>query len=208
MQSFSGEFEMHITVSEAALDDNRLELLNQVCRKHDWKMLYIVLAEGLHKSQPMVTYRSSGTLAKQLDEAEGVSLILAQSGFETVRTKIEASPQNSDIPMTEGEMSLHQGRYFEQHIKVKVISTEHLRRLTALAKDYEAHVSHNAFRKDHNGTDVHFVTYRSQRGMCSAEEDGDRLRRALAEEGFDCFDHVLELVAFDSFRALDKGWAE
>lgn len=197
--SFAGEFETHLTVAPEACSQ-----LADWAIRHDVKYTRIVLDEGRHTDQPMLTVRGDGTLADQLAAAGQWVSALTAEGFAVVRVKIEASPWNADVPVTADQARRLDG-YFEHHLKLRLADTTDLRALRDRLVPHHAHLSRNARRALGDGRHERFVTQRRH-------GDGrSEAQRALAALAGALTDHTIveveqEYVVYDDHPAIDAGW--
>src|SRR3954469_198108 len=112
MPPLTGEFETHLTI--ARMSDDNVTVLRAWADRHALKFTHILLAEGSTPSQPMLTFRGTGTLASQLDQATTLRNQLAADAFAVNRIKVEAAPENVGVPQSDSEAALHPpDRHFE-----------------------------------------------------------------------------------------------
>ena len=207
LEAFPGAFELHLTTrcrSVAAL--RRFE---SVCEELDAKALVIQLSTGQYAHQPMLSMRLSEKQNRRISLAESV---LKAAGFPILRTKLEASIFNQNIPQTEEDkarLSLWldtEQLYFEHHLKIEISPENHTKwrsRLRAVG----AHLSYNALKTEAGTT--RFVTQRvKEGGLKEAHRHFNRLISQLKTWGFEPESPFQEFVVFDSRLELDSGWAE
>src|SRR4051812_30400848 len=109
---FAGEFEIHVTLELP--EKRRAETLRDWAGRRGLKFTHIELAQGASASQPMVTRHGRGTLLSELAHAKLLAARLQEDGFAVVRVKLEASPENEQIPQTDEDIVLAPPeRYFE-----------------------------------------------------------------------------------------------
>ena len=205
---FEGEFETHITVR--ADDPAAVDALRVWAERRELKFHHIVLARGATPSQPMVSLRGDGTLTSELAAARSVARQLAADGFTVSRVKLEAAPDNPDVPESDEEAArLHADRYFEHHVKVALPPGADLGSLAQLAIRHGAHLSRNARRVRGDGLEERFVTQRCYSvGRPAARRRLDALVAALRERGEAIVSIEEEFVVHDSNPSVDAGWLE
>jgi hypothetical protein len=115
--SYAGQFESHVSVE--AQDAQTLERFRETCGEIGVKCLLIELSRGVTRSQPMANSFHHGTFQQARSEVMDLAKFLARRGFPVLRVKIEAAPDNCDIPETdEHTKSLPPDNYFEFHAKL------------------------------------------------------------------------------------------
>lgn len=117
LPSFRGVFEAHITVRQPV----NLESFRQSCVELGVKSVLIQLAAGDTPTQLMTADLYQGDFADALHRTEAVAESLRARGFHVTRVKIEAGPDNHDLPQTDEETrSLSSAYYYEHHLKAIV----------------------------------------------------------------------------------------
>ena len=97
--------------------------------------MLIELARGVVRSQPMTSSHHRGTLLESYRGAVALANRLEQKGFFVSRIKIEAAPENLDIPQTDEQARLlPTGNYFEYHLKLILPVEARLEELQALCE--------------------------------------------------------------------------
>ncbi len=200
--AFKGAFETHITV-----EFHQIDRLQQWCAARELQLLHILLDRGATRSQPMLTRRGYGDLDGELKIANELAQALTNAGFGVVRIKLEAAPENQDIPQSDSEARCHSPeRYFEHHLKLRLSPTQDLRELAELASQHAAHLSRNALQR-HDLFQERFVTQRCGGvGQSEANHRLNSLVKAIASAGDRPIDIRTEFVVYDSNLALDRGW--
>jgi hypothetical protein len=204
---FAGELETHITVD--ITDPAGIETLWLWAEREGYAFHHIVLDRGRTPSQPMVSRRGVGQLSRELDLATALKRQLAVSGFAVSRIKIEAAPENEDVPLSDAEAADHKGRYFEHHVKLALDSTVDMAAIAAVAVQHSAHLSRNARRVRADGLQERFVTQRCFAvGRDTARERLEVLLVALRARGYPVVSVEEEFVAYDSTPGVDAGWLQ
>jgi hypothetical protein len=205
---FAGKFETHITVPIE--ESVRIDALRAWAESRHLRFHHIVLDRGATPSQPMVSRRGHGTLSGERAAVAELVRQLNTDGFAVSRVKIEAAPENRDVPTTDAEAAeRHASRYFEHHVKLLLTPSANLADLARLAQEYGAHLSRNARRVRGDGLHERFVTQRCYSvGRLAARERLDALRAAVVAGGYAIEAVEAEFVVYDSAPAVDAGWLE
>lgn len=206
--AFAGMFESHVTVELA--DADALGRFREACAELGVKCILIELPRGVTRSQPMTSRVHRGTLDQARREAMELAGALSARGFPALRVKIEAAPDNRDIPETDEQASrLAPGHYFEYHVRLTLPGGEATDRVRAACQPHGAHVSANALRQLAGGQSERFVTLRCHGvGRATAEARMAALRGSLEGTGYPLGPTVREYCVLDSNLALDDGWLE
>jgi hypothetical protein len=186
--------------------DDSLARFRAWCEGRAFKCVRIVLARGEHVEQPMATWRRGPTtLPLVLDEARHVA---ASMDWPVVRVKVEASPDNDEVPRDNTDMGGHDAaNYFEHHVKLRRETSATRDALLRVCQVHGAHLSRNSFHEDHSGWEVRFVTLRSYGvGRGASERQVQRLLADLAALGEDVLETESEYCVHDSNLDLDRGW--
>jgi hypothetical protein len=209
MRHYRGDFEVHITV--LARDKPSLAPFLQWCRIRECKCVWIVLARGEHVEQPMATWRRQDTnLAQVVEEAQSCAADLNRAAIPVVRVKVEAAPDNDEVPLDDTDAVAHAiGNYFEHHIKLLRDKTAPREALLRACERSGAHLSRNAFREVGAGQEERFVTIRSYGvGWISSERHLRQLLAVLEGLGEQILKHESEYCVYDSNIGLDAGWLD
>lgn len=209
MREFSGEFEIHLTLTADAAPDAEDRLLRWA-ERHRVKYTRILLDRGATPDQPMLTVPGRGTLSAQRTAARAWTERLSADGFTVTRVKIEAAPWNTDVPRTAAEAAaLPHGCYFEHHVKLVLADTVQLASIRAAAERHTAHVSRNARRDLGEHGHERFVTQRCRGvGRPEARRRLDALVSDLVDAGFPVKEVEAEFVVHDDGPDLDRGWID
>lgn len=196
-------FETHMTLLVQTSDD--FERLEAWAAARGLKWTHIQLDQGDFASQPMLTYRGTGTLDQQLNRAEANSAELAECGDQVVRVKIETELNGTDVPRN--GLNWNDGQYFEYHIKLHLPRASDLGDAATLAANHGARLSRNARRVMQDGAAERFVTLRARNvGRDQANQLRDRLVEDLRRGSYCIAEIESEFVLFDSAISLDSGW--
>lgn len=206
VRTYAGLFEAHVTV--AAGDADTLERFRVVCVELGVKPVLIVLPRGVVRSQPMANLIRRGTLSEAHQGATELASALEERGFSIVRVKIEAAPDNLDIPDTDEQAKSHSpGNYFEYHAKLLLGDETALEPIRQACEPHRAHLSANAFKRTDGGRIERFVTLRVyQAGRREADRRLSDLLRSLEAIGHTPVKVVCEYCVYDSNLPLDDGW--
>lgn len=204
---FYGRLETHITVRCA---DIAIPALVTWGREHEMKCTHIVLDRGNSASQPMLTRHARGTLSAERAAAAKFARDIQADGYQVVRIKIEAVPDNAGVPQEDSDAPDHgPERYFEHHVKLVLAVDADLALLAKLVERHGARLSRNALRVRPDNLAERFVTQRCHGvGRKSARRQLDELLVDLASIGYRPIEIDEEFVIYDSNLALDAGWIE
>ena len=205
MHGYHGNFEVHLTIRAAG----DLDAFRAWCEVECCRCVHIVLARGATVEQPMATWRrGDSVLPDVLAEVDRRARDLERAGFAVVREKIEADPENDDVPATdEASLSHPPGNHFENHVKLRRKTGAEREALLRICLEHAAHVSRNAWRAPAEGFEERFVTLRSYRmGRAASQERLQRLLAGLEAAGERIIEVESEYVVYDSNLALDAGW--
>lgn len=220
MREYPGDFEVHLTVR--AGDAARLAEFQEWCRARGFKCVRIVLARGVHVEQPMATWRRGDSMLSVVrDEALALAGELTAQGLLVVRSKIEAAPENAEVPQTDAEAlegassetasseaaSPETEAYFEHHVKLSRQVDAPREGLVEVCERHGAHLSRNALREAAAGREERFVTLRCYRvGRATSDARRDALMADLKALGEEILEYESEYSVFDTNLALDAGW--
>ena len=205
-RGYGGTFEAHVTVS--AGDAVERERFRGACEALGVKCIYIELAAGAVRSQPMTASFHRGELGPVQAEVMELAREFVRRGFAVTRTKIEALGRNRDVPETDDEARARpDDHYFEYHVKVRHPVGLDLAPLRALCASHGAHLSANARSVDPAGVASRFVTQRVyRRGRAYCDAGFDALVADLARAGFALGRRQREYAVYDSDVGVDHGW--
>lgn len=209
MRHYHGDFEVHLTV--LAQGRSSLARFQEWCRLREYKCVWIVLARGEHAEQPMATWRRHTTnLAQVLEEAERCAGDLNSVAIPVVRVKVEADPNNDEVPQVDADAVTHAaGNYFEHHVKLLRDKTAPHEVLLRACERCGAHLSRNAYREVGPEQEERFVTIRSYGvGWVSSQRRLQHLLAVLQELGEQIIEHESEYCVYDSNIGLDAGWLD
>ncbi len=204
--SFSGHFETHITVE---INSDTIEHFKHICAILKLKPILIELQNGAILSQLMTAKESKGDFEDIKKEAYDVTKKLNDYGFKCIRIKIEASPFNKDIPITDEESLQYPDAYFEYHVKT-LFDPNYQEIAVQLSKSLNAHLSNNAFKVRNDGLVEKFFTKKmyltgKNNAINIAKEMSDKIQQSsfLVE-----LNNILEYCIYDTNILLDEDWLE
>ena len=202
---YEGDLEAHLTVDAGSVQS--------VGRLADWAaarglgFTHIVLARGLHPSQPMVTLRGRGRADDWIRTTVAeTAAALADAGFPVLRTKVETTPWASGVPRTDAEARLAPPHlHFEHHVKLLLPAGADLAALASRVLPHGAHLSRNARRIRADGLQERFVTQRCHAvGARTAHRCLEALLAGLPDT--QVLETEREYVVHDTRLDLDAGW--
>lgn len=202
LQSFSGSYEIHISIAE----DSSLDLLYNLCEKFEAKPIVINLIQGKTRSQPMLCKRLSGSPNEVCDIIENI-YHEASEKLLVNRLKIEANTTNNGIPSTDEEAGkLPNYCYFEHHIRLNLENEIDILTLSDQLKKYNGHLSKNEFSSDKE-TQKRFVTQRFYKiGNNVAKEKLKEMCKFIDSKKIKYDKKIREYNIYDSNIMLDDGW--
>jgi len=204
-RTYGGVFEAHITID--AEGEEELARFVAFCHAHHVKPIYIELARGETRFQPMTGSYHHGELAAVREEVIALADAITAAGFGVTRAKIEATGNNRDIPETDAEAQETPDNYFEYHIKVRLPAAADPKPLAALAVGHGAHLSRNARKVRPDGGSDRFVTLRVyDAGKATADARFAALREELGAAGHVLAEPVSEYTVYDTNLLVDDGW--
>jgi hypothetical protein len=207
MRAYQGDFEIHVTARITS--ESQFERFREWCRIREFKCVRIILGRGSHMHQPMATWRRHDTsLPVVVMEAHQCALEMNRVGILVARVKVEAAPDNEDVPLNDVDAAEHEPRnYFEHHVKLLRAATASREALLRTCEQFGAHLSHNALREVEEGQEERFVTLRCYAvGRTTSEGQLQRFLAALTDLGERIIEHESEYCVYDSNVELDTGW--
>lgn len=193
-----GLHEIHITVQP-----DQVALLRFFCVQNKMKPILATALYGDHPNQLMISKYSKGTSGEVIKKAHNIADKMREFGLTPIRVKVEAMIHCKGAPRGD-EKPYKRDDYWEFHIKVEINNMEELALLSETAKEHDAHISFNAFKKE----TIPLVTLRLYE--CSYNEaikQKDILLDHIKEVGFPLHHGIHhELSVYDNNQKLDKGW--
>lgn len=201
-------FEFHITVRT-----KEIERFRQTCAALGVKAIVLDLQdqEGetvMHDVMTSSTFMGDNPGAH--NEMERIAGGLKRADFEVVRKKIETVPWHPAAPdqkdVLEKDQPMPKDCYFECHFGV-VCDDERREDLQALAKEVDAHLSRNIFKKLEGGTYKIMLTARSYQGSATAFQGRvESIKNLLDERGYDVDKVITEFSVYDTRVSHDSSW--
>lgn len=205
LNTFSGHFELHITVAIGSAAE--LARFESFCEAQGARALVIQLAEGATPRQPMLSLRLKGDPQVVHSRIESLIEGLQRADFELLRVKVEAGIHNRNVPLFNREAQGLPG-YFEHHLKLRLPADYALAPLKQALKAYGGHLSANALKADQD-LQERFVTQRLYgAGLRHASLQLEKLEDFCRSQGLDVGKRVQEYIVYDSHLELDAGWME
>ncbi|MGY0231539.1 nucleotidyl transferase AbiEii/AbiGii toxin family protein [Longispora urticae] len=207
MVDFTGEFEIHLTVSARRVVDVQV-----FAARHGLGFAHIILNRGYGVSQPMLTVSGTGTEEVAHLTARRWQVDAEAAGLRVSRVKIEVAPWNEGVPDTDEAATGRPPReYFEHHVKLLLpdAGVERLLALAELTAPHGAQPSRNARRRRSDSREERFVTQRCRQvGQATASARLEALLADLRASGHEVVETEQEYVIHDSNEQLDHGWLE
>ena len=202
LQSFSGSYEIHISVDQ----DSSIDMLYNLCEKFEAKPIVISLIQGKTRSQPMLCKRLSGSPNDVSDIIEDIYNKVSEKLLIN-RLKIEANTTNNGIPTTDEEADkLPDYCYFEHHLRLNLDNKIDILKLSDELKKYKGHLSKNEFSNDKE-FQKRFVTQRFYKiGNNQAKEKLEEMCKFIDSKKIKYDKKIREYNIYDSNIMLDDGW--
>lgn len=204
LQHYPGNYELHLTVQCPEQQD----VLNFLafCQAHKLKSLVIELSQGHYQRQVMISARLGPEPVQAYERICQLQSLLSQK-FEIIRTKIEASILNQNIPQTNSEALLHTG-YFEHHVRLQLKPNQDLELLKQQCQTLNAHLSRNAIQTQTDGLQERFATQRIyQRGLNESKQVLALFLDYCQLQQIPVLNAIQEYIIYDNGLVLDQGWA-
>ena len=206
--AYAGAFESHVTVRPLGPAD--VSRFREACAALGVKPIVIELDRGAERLQPMTCSFHRGTLGDARRQTGELAAALTARGFPAARVKIEAAPDNADVPKTDEQAAdLPPENYFEYHLKLLLPAAAAADQVRPVCAAHNAHLSANAFKRHVDGRFEQFVTLRCPGvGRTSADVQVAALRQALAATGYEMTKTICEYRVYDTNAGLDADWVE
>ncbi|MFN7560400.1 MAG: hypothetical protein ACK5TH_01365 [Prosthecobacter sp.] len=133
----TGCFETHLTLEAPDLDQIR-----GFGSSHELKITHIILGNGRHPSQPMLTGRADGRLSDVLEKLQTTSALLSDLRVRVLRTKVETTTDNPAAPKDDHEAAHRPATWhFEHHVKLLLAPETDRSVIESIAKRHSARFS-------------------------------------------------------------------
>ena len=204
LEAFPGSYECHISVD---LSNDKLQEFKDYSHSKNLKFIVIELSDGLTPVQPMVNFPLHKSPQKSWEFIEEIINEMKALDFNIVRLKLEAGLQNENIPQTNDEaVNLTSMQYFEFHSQIKIPVSYDLKSLRISVKDYDGHLSRNAYKME-SDFNFYFITQRFYKiGKLEALQKLEKLQEFIGSLGLSVTKSIKEFNIYDSNIELDSGW--
>jgi NTP pyrophosphatase (non-canonical NTP hydrolase) len=201
-------YEFHITVRT-----KEIERFKQTCAALGVKPIVLDLQNQQGDSVMHDVMTSStfiGDNPGAYHEMERIAVGLSEASFEVIRKKIETVPWHPaapDDPETEeDDQEMPKDCYFECHFGI-VCDEESRPVLQQMAKDIDAHLSRNIFKRLGGDTFKIMLTARSYSGSATGFQARVKAIEAhIKEAGFDVDKVIVEFSVYDTKVSHDSSW--
>jgi hypothetical protein len=199
-------YEFHITVHTS-----EIERFKGTCAALGVKPIVLDLQNQQGESvmhDVMTSSTFMGDNPGAYNEMERIAVGLTEAGFKVVRKKIETVPWHPAAP------EAHEGNtppmpkdcYFESHFGV-VCTTLRRGELHGIAKQLDAHLSRNIFKKLDGDSFKIMLTARSYEGTATQfKQRVADIEATLKEMGFDVDKVIVEFSVYDTRVNHDSSW--
>lgn len=220
--NFPLPFEIHITVKytgETVKVRNNFvysyvdffEHFISTCKKIGVKPIILDLEGRLEKNikDVMTSSKFYGDNRSVYDESQRISDELVFAGFEVVREKIETAPWHPWAPDGIHKKEMPKNCYFESHFGVITDNSEYDRKkLTEFCREFDLHISRNAFKKIEDGKYVVMLTlrdYNSDYDVFSTKNF--HITSAIESSKWELFEkEIVEFCIYDTKISHDYIW--
>jgi hypothetical protein len=201
-------YEFHITVRTS-----EIERFKGTCAALGVKPIVLDLQNQQGESvmhDVMTSSTFMGDNPGAYNEMERIAAGLAEGDFEVVRKKIETVPWHPAAPdaagVPEPEQQMPKDCYFETHFGV-VCNSMRRGELQGIAKQLDAHLSRNIFKKLDDENFKIMLTARSYIGSATAfKKRVEDIESTLREKGFDVDKVIVEFSVYDTRVNHDSSW--
>lgn len=208
-------YEIHITVSLVPEEtmkkayEMQVKMFKHLCERLQVKPIILDLENDgeVVMKDVMTSSKHIGNNASAYEEAQRIVRGLEYEGFLVVRSKIETVPWHPAAPINEGDQ-MPKDCYFEAHIGCLIDVTDK-EALANVAKNNDAHLSRNFFKKLEDGKFVNMITLRKYNGTY---DDFlwhlENLKDNLNDNGFEFEKVITEFSIYDTKVSHDYQWLE
>jgi hypothetical protein len=202
--NFAGDFETHITVAPPVVEST----FRRDCLKLGVKPILIHSPVDAAPARPMTSAIYRGDLPSVLAESKAVGAALKDMGYSVVRLKIEAGPENADLPENDSQAAaMPTEYYFEHHLKILLDDPDGYDQIALLCRNRQAHLSPNALLCRSGGEREYFITLRSYSvGRDNAESQVEVLIADLELVGVPILKKISDYCVYDDNPSSDDGW--
>ena len=192
-------YEIHITVP--VVDPLRIDKFKSVCESMDVKAIVI---EAYPLTDVMTSFRMQSDDQNEVFKVmTSQFLILSAHGFLPIRCKVETDLTHPWVttPLP--------NQYFESHLQVWT-RDDQMDDLKLLAKNFDFHVSRNAFKAPVDGRHIRMVTVREYHtDATSFTRRVEALRDMIPKHGFELAKGLeIEFALYDSNAKHDTPWIQ
>jgi hypothetical protein len=146
-----------------------------------------------------------GTNKSAYDYMVQISDALSAYGFNVVRNKIETIPWHPAAPRELGD-PMPTDCYFESHLAI-VCNEERHEQLSALASEWNAHLSRNMYKQLDDGNYIIMMTLRDYNNNYDTfKRNVDLLKNELISLSFTVEKTIVEFALYDSNIHHDASW--
>lgn len=195
-------YEIHITIKAP----ESIENFKFWCNSFGVKPIVLDLGDKL--IDVMTSSHYYGNNVGALNEAKRISYSFKNQGFEVLREKIETVPWHPAAPSdSDKNPKMPNDCYFEAHIGCLITDEIDERKVNRIAKDYNSHLSRNAFKKNADGTYIKMITMRTYDGTNEQfQAIVDRLKSSLDDVSIQYEKVITEFSIYDTKISHDFLW--
>ena len=193
-------YEIHITVKRPSdIEQYKLD-----CQTVEVKPIVLDLQnDGGSITDVMTSSKFYGDNRGAYEKAKEISNFMKAQGYEVLREKIETIPWHPAAPTKKGAMP--KNCYFESHVGVRVKDNKD--GLVSIAKNHNAHISRNFFKKLDTGEYVLMLTLRDYDTTYDLFKiEVDSLLSTLKQSCYEYEKDIIEFSIFDTKISHDFNW--
>ncbi len=202
-------FEIHVTVEKPILDQESLDEFKTSCQLIGVKpiILYLEKEQDVVMVDIMTSSVHYGDNNSAQKEAERIADGLSTKDYKVVRVKIETVPWHPAAPTIGCDWDkVPENSYFESHLRI-VTTKDRKDELLEIAKEHNAHLSRNFFKKI---SDDQYIILMTLREYDEAREPFElivnNLKDHLESENFLVDKAEIEFALFDTNNDHDNKW--
>lgn len=206
-------FEIHVTIStdENFNTEKYVEDCDKISKIRQTKIKPIVIDLESNGQSVMKDVMTSshyfGNNAGAYKEATDIELAMKVMGYKVVRVKIETVPWHPSAPQKSTD-KMPGDCYFEAHIGC-IITLEDKSKLAEIAKNNDAHMSRNFFKKIEDNKFVNMITFRRYDGTYDEfKKHVEVIKNILKENNIEFEKVITEFAIYDTKVSHDFLWID
>jgi len=202
-------YEIHVTVKLINNNNSQIQMFKNVCGILGVKPIVLDLENGgeVVMKDVMTSSNHIGNNTTAYEECERISNVLLKNGFNVIRSKIETVPWHPAAPTVDGD-KMPKNCYFEAHVGC-IINLDEKEILNNIAKNHNAHLSRNFFKKLEDGKNINMITLRYYEGTYNNfMNELEKLKDSLKLNNIEYEKVITEFSIYDTKVSHDYLWIE